>query len=225
MVEATWLGHSCWRFVGRASGRTVVVDPFLDENPKAPFRAKDLARADVVCVTHDHFDHVADAAAICKRTGAVLVATYEVATGLEKEHGIEAEAMNHGGWISTRGVGIHMTVAFHTSGRGAPSGFVIELDGARIYHSGDTALFSDMRLIGELLGPLDLACLPIGDRFTMGPRMAAKAVELLRPKKVAPMHFGTWPPIEQDPAAWRERVGGAAEVVITRPGEPFEVGA
>ena len=220
MVEATWLGHAAWRFAG--SRATVIVDPFLDENPAAPLKVKDIAACDVVLVSHDHFDHFGDAPALCRKTGATLVATYEVATAAAEEHGIQAEGMNIGGTIEVAGVKVHMTVAFHTSGRGHPTGWVVEMDGVRIYHSGDTCLFGDMKLIGDFFRP-DLACLPIGDRFTMGPPSAAKAVELIRPRAVVPMHYDTWPPIRQDPRKWKEMVGGAAEVVILRPGESTTV--
>jgi len=221
MVEATWLGHSAWSFAG--PGGTVIVDPFLDENPAAPIKVKDVASADVVLVSHDHFDHFGDAPAICKKTGATLVATYELASAAADEHKITTEGMNMGGTIAVGRVKVHMTVAFHTSGRGHPTGWVIEWDdGVRIYHSGDTCLFGDMKLLGDIFEP-DLACLPIGDRFTMGPPSAAKAVELLRPGTVIPMHYNTWPPIAQDPERFRALVGAKAEVVILKPGETYAV--
>jgi L-ascorbate metabolism protein UlaG (beta-lactamase superfamily) len=220
MVEATWLGHAAWRFAG---SRTVIVDPFLEENPAAPLKVKDLKKADVVLVSHDHFDHFADAPAVCKKTGAVLVATYEVASAAGEEHKIKTDGMNIGGTIEpVPGVKIHMTIAFHTSGRGHPTGWVIEMDGVKIYHTGDTCLFGDMKIIGEFFKP-DLACIPIGDRFTMGPASAAKAVELIRPRTAIPMHYNTWPPIQQDPEKWKAMVGAAAEVVVLKPGETFTV--
>lgn len=220
MVEATWLGHAAWRFTGRAA--TVIVDPFLEENPAAPLKVKDIARADVVLVSHDHFDHFADAPAVCKKTGATLVATYEIATSAAQEHGIKAEGMNLGGTIEVAGVKVHMTLAFHTSGKGHAVGWVIELDGVRIYHTGDTCLFGDMKLIGEIFKP-DLCCLPIGDRYTMGPPSAALAVQMIRPRTAIPMHYNTWPPIQQDPEKWKALVGSAADVVILKPGETFVV--
>lgn len=223
MVKATWLGHAAWEFAG--GGRVVIVDPFLDQNPLAARKAKDIARADVVLVSHDHFDHMGDAPAICKRTGAPLVATYEVAAAAAAEHGITGEGMNIGGSIEVAGVRVHMTIAFHTSGRGHATGWVIEVGGARIYHTGDTCLFGDMRLLGEIFRP-DLMCLPIGDRFTMGPPSAARAVELVRPRVAIPMHYNTWPPIAQDPEAWKALVLARApgtKVVVLAPGETFEV--
>jgi L-ascorbate metabolism protein UlaG (beta-lactamase superfamily) len=226
MVTATWLGHAAWEFAG--SKAVVIVDPFLDENPVAAKKASDVKRADVVLVSHDHFDHMGDAPAICKSTGATLVATYEVAAAAAEQHGIKTEGMNIGGSIEVAaGVRVHMTIAFHTSGRGHPTGWVIEMDGVRIYHTGDTCLFGDMRIIGEIFRP-DLLCLPIGDRFTMGPPSAARAVELVGPRVAIPMHYNTWPPIAQDPEAWKKLVAARAprtEVVILKPGGSYKVEA
>jgi len=220
MATAAWLGHSAWLVEGKSA--IVLIDPFLDENPMAPCKARDIARADIVLVSHDHFDHLGDAPAISKRTGAMLVGTFELATAVASEHGIKSEGMNIGGSLTIGGVTVHMTPAFHTSGRGQAAGWVVEIDGVRIYHSGDTSLFSDMKLIGDMFRP-DLACLPIGDRFTMGPAAAARAVDLIRPRIVAPMHYNTWPPIAQDPEKFRALVGSAAEVAILKPGEKLEV--
>ncbi len=225
MIQCTWLGHAAWQLTGAESGKVAIVDPFLDQNPAAARKARDIARADVVLVSHDHFDHFGDAPAICKATGATLVATYEVATAAAEEHGIKAEGLNIGGTIEVAGVKIHMTVAFHTSGRGHPTGWVIEMDGLRVYHTGDTCIFGDMRLIGELLRP-DLMCVPIGDRFTMGPPSAARAVELVGPRVAIPMHYNTWPPIAQDPEKWKALVRERApktEVVVLKPGETYEL--
>lgn len=224
-MDATWLGHAAWRFSGRAA--TVIVDPFLEENPAAPLKLKDIPRADVVLVSHDHYDHFGDAPALCKKTGATLVATYEVAAWAAEKHGIKTEGMNIGGTIEVAGVKVHMTVAFHTSARGHPTGWVVEMDGVKVYHTGDTCLFGDMKLIGDFFRP-DLACVPIGDRFTMGPASAAKAVELIRPRVVVPMHYNTWPAIAQDAKAWAETVragGSGAEVVVLKPGESYRVNA
>lgn len=223
MVEATWLGHAAWRFRGRTA--VVFVDPFLDENPKAPLKVKDVDRADVVLVSHDHFDHFGDAPALCKKTGATLVATYELASWAAEQHGIRSEPMNIGGTIELCGLKVHMTIAFHTAHRGHPTGWVVEMDGVRIYHTGDTCVFGDMRLIGEIFRP-DLMCLPIGDRFTMGPPSAVRAVDLVRPRVAIPMHFGTWPPIDQDAQAWGRAVEGSVpgtEVVVLEPGQTHVV--
>jgi len=219
-MKATWLGHAAWELDG---SRRIYIDPFLDENPKASKKAKDVTKADVVVVSHDHFDHVADAVPICKRTGATLVATYDLAVSLAEKHGIKAEGMNIGGTMTVEGVEVSLVLAFHTAEKGHPTGTVIRLDGKTIYHAGDTCLFGDMKIIGEFFAPIDLALIPIGDRFTMGPPSAAKAVEWLRPRRVVPMHYDTWPPIAQDPRSFKELVGDRSEVVILEPGQSIEV--
>ncbi|RME73107.1 MAG: metal-dependent hydrolase [Planctomycetota bacterium] len=220
MVKATWLGHACWLLEGSA---TVLLDPFLDDNPKAPCKAADIEGVDVVAITHDHFDHIADAGPILQRTGATAVATYEVANALASTYNATAEGMNIGGSVQVGAVTLHMTQAFHTAEKGAATGFVVELDGLRIYHTGDTCVFGDMALIGRLLRP-DLLLCPIGDRFTMGPRSAAHAVQLVAPRVAIPMHYNTWPPIEQDPESFRSLVSETApdvEVVILEPGGSY----
>ncbi|MFC1705584.1 metal-dependent hydrolase [Planctomycetota bacterium] len=222
MVKLTWLGHAAWEITG---SKTVLVDPFLNDNPAAPKKAADITEADVVAVTHDHFDHMADAPDILKRTGATLVATYEVATYLSEKHGIKAEGGNIGGSITVDGVTCHMVQAWHTAGRGAPTGFVIEMDGRKIYHMADTGLFGDLALLGEIFQP-DVLLVPIGDRFTMGPPSAARAVGMVKPKVAIPMHYNTWPPIEQDPNVWKELAAKEApetEIVILGPGESYEL--
>ncbi|GIW72728.1 MAG: metal-dependent hydrolase [Planctomycetota bacterium] len=223
MVKATWLGHASWLLEG---SRTVLCDPFLDDNPAAPRKAADIEHCDVVTLSHDHFDHAADAGSILQRTGATLVATYELANAFAESHNARTEGINIGGSVSVQGVTCHMVPAFHTADKGAPTGFVIELDGVRIYHTGDTCLFGDMALIGELLAP-DLMLCPIGDRFTMGPRSAARAVALVKPRVVIPMHYNTWPPIAQDPQEFARLVAEQApgvEVAILQPGQSYEIG-
>ncbi len=222
MVKAKWLGHACWLLEGSAR---VLIDPFLDDNPKAPLKASEIGPIDVVVITHDHFDHIADAGPILQTSGATAVATYEVANALASSHNAKVEGMNIGGSVQVGAVTCHMTQAFHTADQGAATGFVVELDGVRVYHTGDTCIFGDMKLIGELLRP-DLMLCPIGDRFTMGPRSAAHAVRLVNPRTVIPMHYGTWPPIEQDPTLFRQYVGELApevEVVILEPGAHHEI--
>jgi L-ascorbate metabolism protein UlaG (beta-lactamase superfamily) len=222
MPTITWLGHSTFEIAG---SKTILIDPFLNDNPSAPKKADDVEVCDIVCVTHDHFDHVADAPSILKRTGATVVSTYEVATALAEEHGVKAEPGNHGGTIEIDGVKIHFVPAWHTAGKGAPVGFVIEIDGVTIYHAGDTCLFSDMALYGMLFSP-DVFCVPIGDRFTMGPKSASMAVGLVKPKIALPMHYNTWPPIEQDPAVFAELCAAEApdtEVKVLEPGVALDL--
>lgn len=221
MVQVTWYGHSTFKIEG---SKTVFVDPFFDDNPASPVKVADIEKADVIYVTHDHFDHIVDAAPLAKKTGATLVATYEIATSLAEEHGIKTEPANLGGSIHVDGVICHLVPAWHTTGLGGtPSGVVIEIDGKKIYHMGDTCLFGDMGLIGALFRP-DLLLIPIGDRFTMGPRSASKAVGMVQPRFAIPMHYNTWPPIEQDPRRFAGLVQDecpTSKVAILDPGETF----
>ncbi len=223
-TEITWLGHSCFSI--RTGKYDLLVDPFLDDSPTAPVKAADVA-ADFILLTHAHFDHVADAVAIATRTGATVVANFEICEWL-KGQGVAEEkvvAMNPGGGVDLAFGRAKMTSAQHSSSLpdgsygGVAGGFLLELGKSRIYFAGDTALFLDMKLYG--LGGLDLAVLPIGDVFTMGPDDSIEAVKMLNPRRVLPCHYGTWPPIEQDAATWADRVRThtAAEPVVLQSGE------
>lgn len=214
MLDITYLGHSAVRIKGT---KIVFIDPFLSGNPKAALAPEKITAADVVVVTHDHSDHLGDAFAIAKRTGAVLVAMHETAVEAGS-HGITAEGMNIGGTVEVRGVKVHMVPALHSAGKGNAAGVVVEIDGKRIYHAGDTGLTYDLKLVGEFFHP-DLSFIPIGDRYTMGPASAAKAVEFIKTKKVVPVHYGTFPLIAADPEEFKRLVGAAAEVLILKPGE------
>lgn len=214
MLDITYLGHSAVRIKGT---KTVFIDPFLSGNPKAALAPEKITAADVVVVTHDHSDHLGDAFAIAKRTGAVLVAMHETAVEAGS-HGITSEGMNIGGTVEVRGVKVHMVPALHSAGKGNAAGVVVEIDGKRIYHAGDTGLTYDLKLVGEFFHP-DLSFIPIGDRYTMGPASAAKAVEFIKTKKVVPVHYGTFPLIAADPEEFKRLVGAAAEVLILKPGE------
>jgi L-ascorbate metabolism protein UlaG (beta-lactamase superfamily) len=220
MVKVTFLGHAAFKIEG---SKTVLVDPFITGNPKSPLKGvEDIEKADVVIVTHDHGDHgFEDAVKICKRTGAYFVSQYElvVKSNLEK-----VEPMNIGGFVNVGGMGVEVafTPAWHTANVGDPTGVIIRMDGKTIYHAGDTGLFYDMKLIGELYKP-DLAILPIGGRFTMDIYQAAKAVEFISPKFVIPMHYNTFDLIKADPKEFERLVGDRAKVVILNPGESFEI--
>lgn len=225
-VEVTWLGHACWSI--RTAGHTILVDPFLDDSPTAPIRS-DVADADTILITHGHFDHVADANKIAKRTGAKIVAVFEIASWFS-HHGVrETLGMNLGGSAELPFGKVKLVPALHSSQLpdgsygGVAGGFVIETGGKRIYIAGDTSLFSDMQLFKS--PALDLAILPIGDLFTMGPDDSLQAIRWLSPKQVAPSHFGTWPPIAQDAAAWAERVRQetSAQPIVTQPGQLFTI--
>ena len=218
MLDITYLGHSAVRIKGT---KTVFIDPFLSGNPKAALAPEKIAAADVVIVTHDHGDHLGDAFAIAKRTGAVLVAMHETAVEAGTQ-GITSEGMNIGGTVEVRGVKVHMVPALHSAGKGNAAGVVVEIDGKRIYHAGDTGLTYDLKLVGEFFHP-DLSFIPIGDRYTMGPVSAAKAVEFIKTKKVVPIHYGTFPLIASDPEEFKRLVGAAAEVLILKPGETIRL--
>lgn len=226
--EITWLGHSA--FALKTGEFDVLVDPFLDDSPVAPVKAADVA-ADFILLTHGHFDHVGDTMAIAKRTGAKVVANFEIGGWLVKQ-GLEEDnvvAMNFGGATQLPIGKVKMTIAHHTSGLpdgtygGNPGGYIIDLPEGRVYFAGDTALTLDMKLIG--LGGLELAVLPIGDFYTMGPDDSVEAVKLLNPKRVLPCHYNTMPGIEQDANAWAESVRShtAAEPIVLTPGEKFSL--
>ncbi|WP_088334687.1 metal-dependent hydrolase [Methanopyrus sp. KOL6] len=229
-MRVTWLGHAA--FEVEIDGVNVLIDPFLSGNPKAA-KSPDEVDPDLVLVTHGHGDHLGDAVEICKRTGATLVGIYEIAM-YAKGQGVEnVEEMNIGGTIEVEGLRIIQVPAWHSSeivedgeivAGGTPVGYVVSGEEGSVYHAGDTGLSMDMKLIGELYEP-EVALLPIGSRFTMGPKEAAKAVELIEPEVVIPMHYGTFPPIDQDPEEFEREVkelGLDVEVVILEPGESYE---
>jgi L-ascorbate metabolism protein UlaG (beta-lactamase superfamily) len=223
MTTITWLGHNAWSI--EAAGATILVDPFLNDSPTATVKA-DRVNADYILLSHGHGDHVGDTVAIAKRTGAVVLTNFEVGQWLVKQ-GVAAEkviGMNPGGGIEQPFGHVKFTIAHHSSSMpdgsygGVPGGFLLRFEEVRVYFACDTALFLDMKLIGS--GGLDLAVLPIGDLYTMGPEDSVDAVKLLNPKRVLPCHYNTWPPIAQDAAAWAERVRAhtAAEPIVLEPG-------
>ncbi len=227
-IDITWLGHSCFSI--RSGKFNLLVDPFLDDSPTASVKSEDVA-ADFILLTHGHFDHVNDAVAIATRTGAMVVANFEIANWL-KAQGVDEEkvvAMNIGGGIDLPFGRVKMTPALHSSGLpdgsygGSAAGFLLQLGNRRIYLAGDTGLMFDMKFIG--IGGLDLAVLPIGDIFTMGPDDSLEAIKLLNPARVIPCHYNTWPPINQDAEAWADRVRKhtAAEPIVLRPGNSFSL--
>ncbi len=227
-VTITWTGHST--FLVTSSAGTILVDPFLDECPTASMKASEVS-CDAILLTHAHFDHIADTASVAKRTGAKVHAAFEIANWLERQGVANVQPMNHGGTVVVPGGTARMEMAFHSSSLpdgsygGNPAGWVLAIDGRRIYVAGDTSVFSDMERIGSPRDGrgLDLAILPIGDLYTMGPEESLEALRLVRPKHVLPCHYGTWPPIMQDVNAWAEAVRreGLAEPHVLAPGESF----
>lgn len=217
-MKLTWLGHACFCIEG---SRKVLVDPFV---PSGEIRAD----PDIVAITHGHGDHLGEAIRLGKRT----VAVNEIAKFLASK-GVHAEGMNIGGTIHVEGVEFTMVPAIHSSWLeaagpfcygGIACGYVIRMDGIGIYHAGDTALFSDMKLIGELYRP-EVALLPIGGRFTMGPREAMMAAEFIGAPLVVPMHYSTWPAILQDPTEFKRAIERTTDmrVLILSPGESVEL--
>jgi len=231
-VTFTWLGHGSFR-LDSAEGQRIYVDPWLD-NPKYPESEREIERIDVLALTHGHGDHVGSAVDLCKRHSPKVVAMIELASWLESQGaaGASALGMNKGGTVDVDGVRFTMTHAAHSSGLvgdggeitylGEPAGFVIRFeDGVSVYCAGDTAVFSDMQLIGRLYSP-DVAILPIGDHFTMGPEEAAVALELLGSKRCIPIHWGTFGLLTGTPQALRERANGV-EIVEAEPGARIEL--
>lgn len=221
MPTVQFLSHSCFKV--EAGGKTLLIDPFFTGNPKAP-AGTDTIKPDYILLTHGHADHLGDTLAIAKRSGATVVAPFELATKCQNE-GAAAHPMHiGGGWDFDFGR-IKLTIAHHGSGAGpgphgfeytgSPCGFLVTAEGRTLYHAGDTGLFYDMKLIGEMT-PVDLALLPIGDNFTMGVTDAIKAVELLRPGHVVPMHYDTFDVIKADPAAFAAgaKTHGAAVTIL-----------
>src|SRR4051794_40777075 len=230
-TRVRWLGHSCLLF--EVGGKHVLVDPFLTGNPKAAARADEVP-ADLILISHGHGDHVGDAVAIARRTGAKVVCNYEISLWLQEKQGLPADqvvGMQHGGGADFPGIGrVKLTPAFHGSmlpdgsNGGNPCGFLLKFaDGTTVYDAADTGLFGDMRLIGE--EGLDLAILPIGDYYTMGPDDAVRAVAMIAPRFVLPIHYGTFDAIAQDAGAWAERVRREtrAEPVVLEPGQWFDI--
>ncbi len=218
-MKITWLGHAALKIEG---SRTVFIDPFLSGNPKASLRAETIDHADVVAVSHDHGDHLGDSFAICQRTGATLVALYEIGLAAQEKK-IKAEGIGIGGTVNVAGVDVSLVPACHSAGRGGTAaGVIVGMDGRTVYHAGDTGLTMEMQLIGEMYRP-DIAFLPIDGYYTMTPRLAAKAVELLRVKRVVPIHYGTFPHIPSSPQEFKKLVGALSEVIILQPGESVEI--
>ena len=224
MIKYTYYGHASFLLDDGTS--KVLTDPFLTGNPLAAIQA-DEAECDYILLTHAHGDHLGDAPAIAKRTGAMVLGIPEVLdVCLQAEGDIKTHGMNIGGSVKLPFGKVRMTIALHSSGvaGGIACGYVIQIGGINVYFAGDTALFSDMKLIGQK-DPLDYAVLPIGDNYTMGLEDAALAAQWLNTKNVLPIHYNTWPVIAQEAGRYKEVTEGMtrAAVHIVEPGGTLEL--
>lgn len=223
-VSVTWHGHSTLSM--DVSGTKVLIDPFFTDNPLCNVDA-DQTSADYILITHGHGDHVGDAVSIAKRCDSLVISNFEICSWIAAQGHENVHAQHIGGGYQHPFGHVKLTLAFHGSALpdgsygGMPAGFLLTVEGKKIYIAGDTALFSDMQLIGQ--AGLDLAVLPIGDNFTMGPDDAFQAVKFLKAKAVIPYHYNTWEPIEQDVSAWAEKVrsGSDTAVVGLKIDEPY----
>lgn len=226
-MKVTFLGHSCFLFEGET---IILIDPFITGNPVTKIKPEDI-NADLIFVSHGHGDHLGDAVAIAKNCGATIVSVFELATYCSI-FGVQTHGMHIGGSKHFGQVHVKLTPALHGSGLvdeegkiqylGNPCGFLFNQDGKTIYHAGDTGLFSDMSLISRRQA-VDLALLPIGDNYTMGPDDALEAVKLIKPALVIPMHYNTTPLIAQNPAEFKQNVETEtpARVAVLLPGESY----
>jgi L-ascorbate metabolism protein UlaG (beta-lactamase superfamily) len=227
MTKLTWLSHGGWMIENES--HCILLDPFLTDNPAAVISTDQLPNVDHVLISHGHFDHVADAAAIANTKAATIIAIHEIAEWFSKTKNVRSTiGMNIGGQIELPFGSVKMTPALHSSQLpdgsygGEPAGFLLTIDGARLYFGCDTALFSDMKLYAD---NVDIAVLPIGDVFTMGIEDSVTATKLINAKKVLPAHYDTWPPIAQDANHWADRIRTEtnAEPVVLQVGESIEI--
>ncbi len=225
----TWLGHAAFR-IDTPSGKVILIDPWIQTNPMCPEANKKFEHVDTMLITHGHFDHIADAVELGKKHKPQIVGIYELCLWLESKGVSSASPMNKGGTQKVGEIEVTMVNAVHSCGikdgdeiiyGGEACGYIVRLPGGlTVYHAGDTALFGDMKLIGELYAP-DVALLPIGDHYTMGPREAAMAIRFLNVRHVIPMHFGTFPQLVGRPEQVRQLTQdiSGVEIHALKPGE------
>ena len=229
-LAITWYGHSTF-LLRTPGGKRLLFDPWLAGNPSCPPAMKKPPQVDAILVTHGHGDHTDDLLAVARESNAPVIAIYELCAWFERKGLQNTIPMNRGGSVEVAGLRVTMTDARHSSScivegqpvyLGEPAGFVVKLeDGLTVYFAGDTALFGDMRLIGELYKP-DIAFLPIGDRFTMDPASAARACEFLGVRLVVPMHWGTFPLLTGTPGHLKTLLPASVRMLELRPGETTE---
>lgn len=227
-IKLTWLGHSCWNIIAPSEHGNLLIDPYLTGNPAAA-TTPDQPNPDYILISHAHFDHIGDAVDIAKRTGAEVITNFEIANYFSAL-GIKAHDLHIGGSKAFPFGRVKLTIAHHGSsfpdGRygGNPAGFLLTIGHKKIYDAADTGLFYDMKLIGE--EGLDVAMIPIGDNYTMGPEDAVRAAKFLKAKFLMPVHYNTFPLLNQDPAAFAKKVVRAVpktKVVVLKPGESFDL--
>jgi L-ascorbate metabolism protein UlaG (beta-lactamase superfamily) len=222
LVKITWFGHAAFKI--EIANKILLVDPWLDGNPTSPVKVSEISKADIVFVTHDHGDHLGEAFAICKRTGATFAAVVELAHYAQENGVKKAVGLNFGGSIEIEGVKLFIVPAVHTCSRGAPTGVIIQGEGKTVYHAGDTAFFGDMQFIGEFYKP-DVALIPMGGYYTMDAKEAVEAIKLLKPKIVIPMHYKTFPVLAQSADEFvriaKEKVP-KVKVIALKPGESYQ---
>lgn len=228
-MKVTFLGHA--GVILESNGKRIAIDPFLSGNPLATIKAESL-QVDAVLLTHGHGDHSADAATIAKQSNCPVIAVVELAALIEKSSGVQTVGVNTGGTYYIGDIKVKFVQAFHSSSyevdgfsiyAGQPQGILVTMDNQTVYHMGDTALFSDIKLIGEL-NKIDLALIPIGDHFTMGPEEALIAAKWTGAGTVMPIHYNTFPPIVQDGATFAARIEEQGQNAIElKPGESFNL--
>jgi L-ascorbate metabolism protein UlaG (beta-lactamase superfamily) len=227
-LSITWLGHATF-IITTPGGKRIVTDPWLEGNPSCPENARRIDSADVILLTHGHSDHSGDVVTVARATNAPVVGVHEVSVWLERKGLQNVIGMGVGGTVTVAGLEISMVPAVHTSSvvendviiyLGVATGFVVRLENDQsFYFAGDTALFGDMRLIGEVHRP-EVAFLPIGDHYTMGPETAARACSMLGVRQVVPMHYGTFPVLTGTPDRLKQLVAtSGVDVLVLKPGE------
>ncbi|MDD3754492.1 MAG: metal-dependent hydrolase [Methanobacterium sp.] len=230
-MKIKWLGHSAFS-ISTPNNVNILIDPFIRDNPACPVEVDDL-KADIICVTHGHKDHFGDTVELAEKNGATIICNHEHSVYLSQQE-LETIGMNIGGTVKAEGISFTMVNAFHSSDMdfvegigpgGSSCGYILELENNRkIYHSGDTGIFGDMKTVIRNIYRPHIALLPIGDRFTMGVREASIAASWIEPEVIIPMHYNTFPVIEQDPHRFKKMVEMSTNtnVTILKPGQTYQ---